>query len=308
MANPQLISSIGFFTGLNTVDDPVRLRTTVVETPEGNKAAYPLVKAVNVDIDNTYGLSSRVGSTKRLSGTDIHSFWANDLLSFFMDGTTLYKLNYGDNVDYTVTELDTGITRAKMSYCQINDRVYMSNGYYIKYYSNYLMNILTVPVDNYKAVLPSGQRIAYHKGSMLVAKERVIYISDSLCDHYDVRTGYRVFENNITMLISVDNGVYVSDGNTWFLSTEEDPLAFKKTYISSLDAILYSDTVIDGLFVGEGIEGKAAIWLTSEGVCVGDNNGKVKIVTPNYLMPSATQGASTIRNIDGIVHYLATIN
>jgi hypothetical protein len=298
--------SLGYFTGINTVDQSVRLEPVPVKVGSGMKAAYPLTKAVNVDIDNTYAISSRVGSVKRLSGTDIHSFWADGVVGFFMDGTTLYKLNYSSGDDYDKAELLSGLNRTRMSYFAVNDRVYMTNGSYIGYCSNSSMNSLRVPVETYKIVLPPGQRIAYHKGKLLVARGKVLYISDALCDHYDIRTGFRVFENNITMLRPVDEGVYVADGKTWYLA--DDPSEYKKEWVSNLDAIPYSDTTIDGAFVGEGLEGRIAIWSTSEGVCLGDNKGAFKIVTPNYIMPPAVEGAAVIRNINGVVHYLATIN
>jgi hypothetical protein len=299
--------SLGFFTGINTVDPANRLEPVLVKVGVGNKAAYPLTKAVNVDIDNTYGLSSRTGSVKKLSGTDIHSFWSSGPMAFFMDGSALYLLNH----DYSSTLLLSGLQKRRMSYCQVNDRIYMTNGSYIGYYSATLSS-LKIPSEAYKIVLPAGQRIAYHRGKLFVAKGKVLYIADALCDHYDLRTGFRVFENDITMLRPIDEGVYVSDGKTWYLIEKrafaDDPSEYKKEFVSSLDSIPFSDTVIDGAFIGEGIEGNVAIWLTSEGVCVGDNKGSVKLVTPNYLMSPAVSGAAAIRNIDGQVHYLATLN
>jgi hypothetical protein len=263
---------------------------------------------VNVDILDSYNLVSRDGSTKKLSGTKIHSFWAQGQLGFFIDGTMLYLLN----IDYTTTELLSPMASSRMSYCPVNDRVYMTNGTYIGYYNNLAMYDLADPAENYKAVLPAGQRVAYHKGKLLVAKGKVLYISDALCDHYDIRTGFRVFENDITMLRPVDEGVYVADGKTWYLVEKrafaDDPAEYRKEPTLGLDAIPFSDTLIDGAFLGEGVEGNVAIWATAEGVCVGDNKGAIKLITPNYLMPPAVDGAAVIRNINGVVHYLATIN
>jgi hypothetical protein len=301
--------SLGYFSGINTVDDPARLAPTPVKIGEGYKAAYPLVAAENLDIDNTYALTSRIGSVKKLSGTAVHSFWTNGTLAFFIDGTKLYLLN----ADYSKTEILTGLTLGnRMSYTQVNDRIYMTNGAYIGYYTGAAMSSLVVPVETYKVVLPAGQRIAYHKGRLLVAKGRVLYMADALCDHYDVRTGFRVFENDITMVCPVDDGVYVADGKTWFLMEKrafaDDPAEYKKDWVSGLDCIPFSDTLIDGAYVGEGVEGNVAMWATSEGVSLGNNKGVVKIVTPNYIMPPGVMAAAAVRNIDGLVHYLATIN
>lgn len=302
--------SFGYFSGINTVDTDTRLSPQLLRVDAlGEKAIYPLVEAVNIDIDNTYAISSRDGSDKKLSGTDAHSFWTNGDVALFVDGATLYLLN----PDYTATELLTGLSRGfRMSYAEVNDRIYMSNGSYIGYYSLGSMNLLRVPTETYKTILPAGQRIAYHKGILLIAKGRVLYLSDALCDHYDVRTGFRVFENDITMLRPVDDGVFVADGKTWYLVEKrafaDDPAEYKKELVCSFDAVPFSDISVDGLLVGEGIEGKVAMWLSSEGVCVGDNKGAFKIVTPNYIMSPAGRGAAAVRNIDGVVHYLATLN
>lgn len=304
--------SLGYFTGINNIDETARLEPTPVKIGTGMKAAYPLVTAENVDIDNTYALSSRAGCVKRLSGTDIHSFWSDGLLGFFMDGTILYKLNYSSGADYTATELMTGLLRATMNYSKVNDRIYMTNGFYIGYYKDGVMTSLGAPVETYKQILPAGQRIAYFKGTIFVAKGKVLYVSDALCDHYDVRTGFRVFENNITMVTPVDSGVYVADGKVWFLvekrAFSDDTTEFKKEWASDVDAIPYLDTTIEGQDVGEGLEGRVALWTTPSGVCVGDNKGVVTFVTPNYLVPSAAEGAATIRTVNGVTHYLATIN
>lgn len=307
--NLIVAASMGYFTGINTVDPITRLEPVPIKVGAGMKAAYPLAEAVNVDIGNTYELSSRDGCTKKVSGTNIHSFWAKDDVAFFVDGDKLFLLG----ADYTVTELLSGLsTGSRMSYAQVNDRVYMTNGAYIGYYNDFTMTALADPEVTYKMPLPAGQLIAYHRGKLLVAKGRVLYLADALCNHYDVRTGFRVFEHDITMLRPVDEGVYVADGGTWYLVEKrafaDDPAEYKKEWVSGLNAIPFTDTLIDGAYVGEGVEGNVAVWSTSEGVCMGDNKGVVKIVTPNYLMAPAVIGAAAVRNIDGQVHYLATIN
>jgi hypothetical protein len=301
--------SMGYFSGINTVDDSVRLAPAPVKIGMGVKAAYPLTEAVNVDIDNTYALSSRDGSTLKLSITDGHSGWAKDGLCFFVDGTTLFQLN----LDYTATALLSGLTNnARMSYAAVNDRVYMTNGSYVGYYANAGMLNLSDPNINYKVPLPPGRFIAYYKGCLFVAKGRVLYISDALCDHYDVRMGFRIFENDITMLRPVDEGIYVSDGDTWFLVEKrafaDDPAEFRKEKVLDNDAIPYTDVAINGKDIGESMEGNLAMWTSTDGVCLGDNKGAVKIISQDkYVLSPHCIGAAVIRNMSGKTHYMTTL-
>jgi hypothetical protein len=304
-----LLTSLGYFTGIDNVTDPLRFLPIPVKLNNDYKSAYSLVEAVNVDIDNTYALSSRDGSTLKLSGSDVHSGWARDLSAFFVEGTSLYLLNQ----DYSITELLAGLTLgARMSYCQVNDRVYMTNGSYIGYYSNLSMNSLAAPTATYKVPLPAGRFIAYLKGVLFVAKGKVLYISDALCDHYDVRTGYRVFENDITMLRPVDDGIYVADGRTWFLVEKrafaDDPAEFKKEPVLDNDAIPYTDININGKDLAEGVDGNFAMWCSQDGICIGDNKGMVTIKNNDtYHLTHRAIGAAAVRNSNGITHYLTVL-
>ena len=306
----DLLASIGYFLGINNVDDKMRLAPVPVKLGAGAfKAAYPLTKAVNVDIDNTYALSSRDGSAITISGVDAHSGWAYQGIGFFVDGTNLYLINS----DYSITQLLSGLTRgARMSYFPVNDRIYMTNGSYIGYYKALAMHNLVNPGINYKQPLPPGQRIAYFKGVLYVAKGKVLYIADALCDHYDVRTGFRVFASDITMLRPVDDGIYVADDTTWFLVEKraftDEPAEFRKEPVLDADVIPFTDVNMEGEYLGEGEEGIVAIWSSSVGICAGNNKGQIKILTKDkYVMPLAGVGAAAIRNVNGQIHYLATL-
>ncbi|MCE5212520.1 MAG: hypothetical protein LLG40_13335 [Deltaproteobacteria bacterium] len=309
------IASLGYFSGINNVDDHIRLAPLPVKVGAGGyKAAYPLTRARNVDIDNTYAISSRDGSELLIPGKDVHSAWNDgtftDGICLFVDGTSLFLWNF----DFTVTELLSGLTNtARMSYASVNDRVYMTNGTYIGYYSKLEMHSLRNPNMKFKVPLPSGQLIAYFKGHFLVAQGPVVYIADALCDHYDMRTGFVVFEKDVTMLRPVENGIYATAGNTYYLYVKkdfaDDPDDFKKEFVLSSEVVPGSDVLIDGKYVGDGIEGFVAIWTTFEGVCVGDNKGVASMVTVGRyrLRHKKAIAAATIRNQNGQVHYLATL-
>lgn len=310
MTDSNLFASLGLFTGLNTVDDAVRLRTEVVQVPEGYRAAYPLIEAMNVDIDNTYALSSRTGIDEKLTGTNLHSFWANEAgtLCYFMDDTLLYRMFE----DYSQSLIDTLISAHRMSFAEFNDKIYYTNTVDIGYILNDTQYEIAQPSEEYKEPLPAGRFICVHKGRLYVAKDNILFIADVLSDHYDVRYGYRVFNSDITMLLSVDDGFYVSDENTWFLSPkdvlEHDNIQLQRDLVDSASAVPYTGIRVPAEKIAGGLEGIVGMWASENGICIGSKNGQVKNITePKFVMAGVSEGDAMLRDIDGIAHYITTL-
>jgi hypothetical protein len=301
MADSTLLFTFDRFSGMNNVDKSMRLNT--IRDNQG-KSYAEMDTLENVDIDNQFVLSTRPGCDKKLNGTDIHSIWSDGETCLFVDGSNLYSLSIGYASHLLLSNLVAG---DRMSYAPWDTKIYLTNGHYIGYYNNNSVSPLAAPGVMYKLPLPPGQRIAYYRGRLYLAKGKVLYISDALCDHYDIRTGFRVFENDITMLIAVDKGLYVSDGKTWWIPGAE-PEEFQKIKVLDSDAIPFTDKLINGSLVGDGIDGNLAIWASDEGICLGDNSGNVKNLTKiRYAMPSHGAGGAEIRKSNGTVHYITTL-
>ena len=261
MEDPKNI--LGYFLGINNVDDPVRLSHLPVRIATGGyKAAYPLTQARNVDIDNTYKLSSRLGRTKLISGVDAHSGWSEEEKGFFVDGDTLYQLQD----DFSITTIRSGLTLgARMSYARFNDRVYYCNGYECGYVLNYENYTYKNPDLEFKKPLPAGKFINVFMGCIYTSVRNTLYISDPLCDYYDVRTGYRRFANDVTMIRSIDDGIYVADNQTWFLKglSNED---FEKLDAYPYGVIPYTDMKAPAEWFGYETKGDIAIWTSWDGI------------------------------------------
>ena len=308
MADSTPLFSFDRFSGMNNVEASFRIPVT---TDKGWHKLYDMGEIENLDIDNSYLLSTRPGSDQKLSSADIHSLWSDgNIICLFVDSPILYKLNPG-YVTPISTALGT-VGSGRMSYTQWNDRVYLTNESFIGYIHDDTLTSLVTPNLNYKLPLPAGKFIAYFQGKLYVAKGNVLYVSDALCDHYDIRTGYRTFTNNITMLRPVNDGIYVADGKTWFLYEKRmfvgDPAEFKRDMVLDKDAIPFTDVSINGSFIGEGIEGDVAIWTSTDGICLGDNMGKVKNLTRSrYSMSPYGIGGSVVRNLNGTVHYITVL-
>lgn len=300
MANDSQLFEYERFSGMNNVDKSYRLPLT---RDDRWRRMYDLAEIENLDIDNAMVLSSRLGSVVKLTGTDIHSLWSDgNVEALFVDATVLKRLT----PQYTaITIGEVGVGR--MSYAPWNDRVYMTNGTYIGYYKDDALAAVSDPATRYKDPLPAGRFIAYYRSRLYVAKGNVLYISDSLGDHYDTRSGYRTFENDITMLVAVENGLYVADGITWF-TPGAGPEEFKKDNVFDNDAIPYTAITLDGKYVGDGLPGICAMWASADGICVGDGSGKVKNLTRHrYSMDAAGIGGAVLRNVGEKVHYVTSM-
>lgn len=313
------IATFAYFSGLNTVDDPTRISPDTIQIKNvGYKAVYPLTVAENVDIDNTNALSSRLGSTLRLSGSAIHSFWSNGSIAFFADGKSLYQFNK----DYTSTLLKTGLSGLRIVYEQVVDRVYFTDGQYIGYYKDNAIHDISTPTAsygtagtshmNYKQVLPPGQFLSRYKTRLLVGSGKVMYVADSMSHHFDVRRGYRAFSSNIKMIHALDTGIYISDSeNTYFLSEKEmgeEVDVFLREKVIDYPAIPYTSVTIDGKYIGEGQDSDVVMWTSENGICMGDGSGKVTLITRNnYIVSNHARGAAFLRNNNNVVHYIAAL-
>jgi hypothetical protein len=304
MPTPAAYSSLfefDRFSGMNNVEKSFRLPVT----RDANwKKMADMSEIENLDIDNSWALASRAGSSLKLSGTTIHSLWSDGgRVCLFVDGSYLHRLTQA----YTAVEI-ANVGSDRMAYALWDDRVYMTNETYIGYLREYTLSPLVSPEKNYKLPLPAGKFIAYYRGRLYVAKRNVLYISDALCDHYDVRTGYRTFEGDITMLIALDKGLYVADGKTWFV-TGAEPDEFHRDKVLDTDAIPYTAVVVNGKNIGDGLSGNLAMWVSKEGICLGDNDGKVKNLTRSrYAMSSHGVGGAVVRNVSETVHYITTLS
>lgn len=292
--------SVDKFSGVDNVSNATRLNPIVAD----QKYVYPLREANNVIIDNTFSLASRTGYTSVLTGSDIHSMWSDNTACFFVDGSTLKQMD----AIYGLKTIQTGLSEgARMSFARFNTRYYFTNGYEIGYAYDNAGYSLPDPAREFKMPLPAGQLIEYFMGCLYVAKDNVLYISDPLCDYYDVRNGYRIFNKYITMLRAVDGGLYISDDKVWFIKglANED---FQRDEAYPSPAIMYTDVSVNGKFLDDTIVGKVAIWTSENGICFGDANGTVLNLTDyRYTFTARGRGTGFIREKENVRHYINTL-
>ncbi len=288
------------FIGINNVDDATRSTPIIVN----HEYAYPLQQANNVEIDNSYAISSRSGYNDVLTGTDIHSLWSDGTICLYVDTKTLYRLTDL----YASVSLRTGLTTgARMSYAPVNDRIYYSNYYEIGYIKNYESTLLSGPALSFKLPMPAGQLIEYYRGRLYVARDSILYISDPLCDYFDTRSGYKQFASRITLLRAVDKGMFVSDRKVWWMPGDA-PEEFERIEAYPSPAIIHTDVQTNGQFVGNGLNGNIALWTSENGICAGANDGSVVNFTEaRYTFTASGRGAAFIKENNNIKHYVNSL-
>ena len=297
MDTPRTISK---FSGINNVDPSTRLYPIVV----AHEYVYPLQQASNVEIDNTFQIASRSGYTSVKTGANIHSLWSDNDTFLYADGATLYEMSSS----YVLTTLRVDlILNARISCAPFNDRIYYTNEHQIGYIKNHANYSVTDPIREFKMPLPAGQFVEYYMGCLYVARDKILYISDPLCDYYDVRTGYKQFASRITLLRAVDDGIYVADDKTYFIKgkANED---FERQEVYPVKAIPFTDIRVSGKYIDDSLTGNVAMWTAENGICLGDNSGQVKNLTESrYVFTAHRQGTGFIREKNGIRHYINSL-
>ena len=282
------------FKGINNIDDPIRLH-------EGNRVSglTSLVEAENVDVDKKRMLSMRGGfSAPKVVGV-IHSIWANENedTCFFVEGTELKQLLSDYSTRVILSGLNSGLA---MSYVEINDIVAITNSQIIGYIKDGEYSVFTLPpissrgqgrqrTGRGKVAAKPGHLIESFQNRILVAIGDSIFYSDSMVLHsFDNRKNYHQFNGYISMIKAVTDGVYVSDSkNTYFLAGGDfaKPVRRKVADYMAFDSGAIKIEAEE--LQMEGLSGRAVLWMSEKGVCVGTDGGHFANLTKRVYSPGS---------------------
>lgn len=290
---------IGTVSGINNITDPSRL------------SPQELTVANNIDISDVGRPSRRSGSVKKVTPAGaIHSMWGDGRECFYVESATLKRLL----PDYTSTVLRSNVGDYPMSYVEVNDKYFYCNAAVIAYVSQGISYELLVPTQDHKYSLLSGQHIEYYNNRLYVARNETLWYSDAVyLEQYDKRYNFIPFDNEITMLRAVDDGMWICTGDitnksTYFISgaTRE---AFTLRRYAGHGCNEGTDVKIkDGYKVGNGLTGTVIMWTSDRGICIGGNSGQfINISDKKYNVPEKRYGAGLFREIDGLNQYISII-
>lgn len=142
----------------------------------------------------------------------------------------------------------------------------------------------------------------------------VLYFSDMWsADSMDERKCIlAVFESTPTMLSRTDDGLVVGTQNQIVYLQGNDPVggSFKQTIVALYGAITNTVVRINGDKIESAkMQGRVSVFTTKQGICVVGNGGSfINLSLTNFSFPWSNQGAAFIREQEGQVYYVVSMN
>lgn len=273
--------------GLNTVLDPERLQ----QGSRTNQYEIELAQAVNISIDDRGLPSLRQGDLSFSSGS-YHSVFCKGGSCFVVQereaDAAIMQIVSVDPV--TLVGVRSSLTKGRrMTWDRTGLDTFYSNGVE----NGYIRSGVSVawPVNTYQGaevdmqfatVVPKADHIAFRPGGqLLIAVGSAIF-----ANHEPFRFGLfntrsanvASLASDVTMLASVKEGFFVSDGSkTSFFRQMEGWYNYKQEVVEEAPVLLGAlahDSVLLREVLGENSPGGAGrIWASTEGICLGADNG-----------------------------------
>jgi hypothetical protein len=300
MPKTQPMFEIRGFRGKNNLADPARI------LPSGG--ASFLAECRDVDIDDEFMIHRRGGfGSPIFPGGGIHSLWSNGNICLFVQGEDLKELNS----DYTTATIFSGVGSARMVYVDVAGTVYLTNGTLIGFMREGVFNLFPDPQQTYKSPMVPGHLIEYFDGRLFIARDNEIWFSDPLAlMRTDMRRNFKQLPSRITILSSVEDGIYVSDLERTYFMGGGDPGEANLIDKADYPAISHTAQKIDADRIGGlGLSGSAVLWASRMGICMGANQGQFKNITEEHfqIQGKPFSGGSIIRKEGGIYQLVCTI-
>jgi hypothetical protein len=242
------------------------------------------------------------------------------------------------NPDYSFISLLSGIGPTTLAFVQVGGTIYFSSIYnsgQIDIYTNEVKpwgvvggaNMWLSPVVNPTETLApidgkllhAPQRakfLTYYNGRIYMAVGNVLWATELyLYNYVDTTRTYMAFENDITGLGTVSDGIYVgTQTGVWFLSGPTFK-EFRRTNgmnegVIPGSMISVSSELADPHNMDQPVEAKnALLFMTTHGLCIGQDGGHAFNLTQNHVwFPNAISAAATWRRQDGMNQFIATLD
>lgn len=158
---------------------------------------------------------------------------------------------------------------------------------------------------------PAGICLAQWRSRVLVAKGNVLYASlPNNVELFDFRRDFKQFIDPITMVVPVDDGIYVGTTKelVFLAGVQFDALQYRR--VMDGPVVLGSGVAVRGELVkqGEGAGlGSAMICIADGRIVAGFNGGGLVRLTEGKYHTTATEVHAHFRQIDGIPQYVAAV-
>jgi len=273
-------------TGLNTVDDPVRIKWDATGLSE-------LAVAVDVVVEDSGRVSRRNGRLIKVGAANAHSLFCDGGDCLFRTGKLLVRLL----PDFTFETLtDSFQENTRVDYVQVNDEIYFTcpnkNGLIKDHkYQDWKATRYVGPDTNrIFSNPPNGEHIAFYGARVFVSVGSDIFFSDPYAfSLFDYHRNHISLESKVRMMKSVETGIFIStETKTYFISGPTSK-EWQLKQVADYPALEWSVAIdlVEGLDIGLSAPGLCALWVSSRGACLGTSTGEFlnltqqKVVYPN---------------------------
>lgn len=286
------ISLYSASSGLNTVLDPQRLKAGY----DNQEGVTELSQAVNVSIDDRGLVSLREGYIAGTAG-EFHSLFCDGGDCFVVQERTEDAAIMRVLPDLSLLGVRSGLTKnRRMAWCQANADTFYSNGLQNGFIregvsSPWPTGNYTGPDDNreFPLVAPVATHIAFRPGGQVViAVDDALYINHEPFQYglFSLRSGFIRMQSDVVMLVSVRDGIFVSDGErTWFFRKLDGWYNYKQELVAAYPAVSggLATNKINLADIGFNAPGFAAVWLSTTGICYGLDDGTLVNATEDRV-------------------------
>jgi len=157
--------------------------------------------------------------------------------------------------------------------------------------------------------MPGGTNIFGYKGRLFTVSDNVLWFSQ--IHNYGLNnkaSDFIMFADKISIAIAVENGIYISSDQTYFLHGD-DPSTAKLIKVSDSKGIYKTEINIDASAMDANETGSSAFWFSDKGGILGSSNGKITELSKNRVaVPDGLSvGTSSYREHEGIRQIVASL-
>ena len=299
------ILDIQGFAGIDNTTDPSKLYYN------RKTGKIFLRSGVNIDINDDDRIQRAVGIDSVQPG-DFHSFWTtvDGSYGFIIQSGTIYRVDWnGSSVSLTSLKTDLSIG-SPMVYTETDERVFMTNGFWIGYYENGTIYDIAAPGQEFKEKLPAGHLIEFFNNQLYVAVDRIIFFSDSVAwSRTDYLKNYIPLLGRVRMIQAVDGGLFVSDDKEISFLAGETGLELKYNFKLDVPVFTGGFKKVAGKMIGSDTppEGNVVVMLTSKGIFLGGPGGMFSDMTGGKYIPTEMHDVNGLIRVDPDKHQIIFI-
>jgi len=259
--------------------------------------------AADVDINDKGRIHLTQGGFTVLEAETFYSLWRDERDTYVCKGSNLYLVN----ADLSTTLLYTGLNGDWVYFCQVQDEVLFSDG--LAHKTIKAQEVIPWPYTDRRSSkslkhmlqVPPAINLTFYLGRVFFTIGDTLFWTElNLLGLYSPAHNHITFEDDITVVAAVEQGLFIStDEKTWFMRGS-DPHTFKQSKAPVGPAIHRRSVALqrrDGFQLGLNQPGDCIFFTTNYGAAIGTSYGEIVILNQNTVMyPQVKNGACVVHN------------